>query len=165
MSTSSHTTSEVRTAWCGWCHVYRAPHTHAVDGYRIATTEAVASVTRIPAPDVADKGASCTPTLMSGGDLDQPLLHGMGSNAASHSVRPGEGVPSPGAFGKLRNDPTIRRMMTWARWDYDDAIRERHPEVKRLMRDRMRRYVRFARFRLHRLMREAHVSDEQQVSK
>lgn len=56
---------------------------------RIATTEAVASVTRIPAPDVADKGASCTPTLMSGGDLDQPLLHGMDSTLPQTSAAPG----------------------------------------------------------------------------
>jgi hypothetical protein len=56
---------------------------------RIATTEAVASVTRIPAPDVADKGVSCTPTLMSGGDLDQPLLHGMGSTLLHIVSAPG----------------------------------------------------------------------------
>ena len=59
---------------------------------RIATTEAVASVTRIPAPDVADKGASCTPTEMNGGDLDQPLLHGMGSTLPHIVPAPGRAL-------------------------------------------------------------------------
>lgn len=65
---------------------------------RIATTEAVASVTRIPAPDVADKGAASTRLR----DLDQPLLHGMESNAASNSARPGVGS-SPAGCGSAHS--------------------------------------------------------------
>lgn len=53
--------------------------------------EAVASVTRIPAPDVADKGAASTRLW----DLDQPLLHGMELTAASNVARPAVGS-SPG---------------------------------------------------------------------
>jgi hypothetical protein len=54
------------------------------------TNEAVASVTRIPAPDVADKGAASTHLR----DLDQPLLHGMEISAASTRSPPrGRGLP------------------------------------------------------------------------
>jgi len=56
--------------------------------------EAVASVTRIPAPDVADKGVASTRLW----DLDQPLLHGMELTAASNCDRPGVGS-SPAGCG------------------------------------------------------------------
>jgi hypothetical protein len=54
--------------------------------------EAVASVTRIPAPDVADKGAASTRLW----DLDQPLLHGMELTAALNVVRPAARCSSGG---------------------------------------------------------------------
>ncbi len=77
-----------RCANCGWL------------GSRIATTEAVASVTRIPAPDVADKGAASTHLR----DLDQPLLHGMDSNAALTRDRPGVGSSPAGCGSELLTD-------------------------------------------------------------
>jgi hypothetical protein len=63
--------------------------------------EAVASVTRIPAPDVADKGAASTRLW----DLDQPLLHGMELTAASNVGRPGLGCSPPGCADTSRGDP------------------------------------------------------------
>jgi len=58
-------------------------------------TEAVGSVRRIPAPDVADNGAVCTHLW----DLDQPLFHGMGLTAASiQRSPPGVGC-SPAGCG------------------------------------------------------------------
>lgn len=56
--------------------------------------EEVASVTRIPTPDVADKGVASTGLS----DLEQPLLHGMESTASSNVARPAEGS-SPGGCG------------------------------------------------------------------
>lgn len=47
MSDTSHTDGGV---WCGWCHTVRAPHTHAVDGYRelpMPSAEAKREVIRI----------------------------------------------------------------------------------------------------------------------
>lgn len=68
--------------------------------------------------------------------------------------------------GLLRNDPVIRRRMEWARWDRDDAIRERHPEVKRLQRERMRVSLKIARWRLHFLMKQArNLSDDHEVQR
>lgn len=59
------------------------------------TTEAVASVTRIPPPDVADKGGECAHLWAQ----DQPLLHGMELTAASTlRNRPAAGS-SPGGCG------------------------------------------------------------------
>lgn len=57
--------------------------------------EAVASVTRNAAPDVADKGAPGHHDRK-GVDQHQPLLHGMESTAASYVSGPGNGAPFPG---------------------------------------------------------------------
>lgn len=84
--------------------------------------EAVASVTRIPAPDVADKGAASSRLW----DLDQPLLHGMESTAASNVARPGVGSSPAGC--------RVARLIAWLeglhrRW-YDEELARNRRSVE-----------------------------------